>query len=308
MLAPLAIAAIGFRSILEGITTWHNKEIKQRKTRYAGALATIGLTVAATILAAGTVIAAPIVLPLLFTAIVGVGLAKEAYIYHQAKQAVKALEADIETSKAALKIAIQQKSNPTEINRLASNVVAQQQQWQRMKLNQSHLKVNLAASVMSVIGVALFVGGVFFPPLAAAGALILLTMGVVTAIQKRRHRNAMAQLEKTIRTQTPMELEKRIQDKLSKEIALGDTQRNTLSVGLHQPYGSETDIYSEIRPPINQGEGFFNILNNPVKEETQSLLVKTQCQQCGASRDQCHCDQKKSETETNSSTSPSSHP
>ncbi len=184
---PLLLATIGAKASLFGIVgTYLNPELKQRKTRYASSTAATAISVVGILLMVGVIAAPAFLLPILFCTMLLSGISAESYILKKAREDITTSE----TALSALKESYSQKKDSATLTKIA----AQQYQLETKKINTAFAAVRRNLSVVSLIGVGLFVGSLFFPPLAIGAIAIFIGLGITNMVYKYKERNQLKEL------------------------------------------------------------------------------------------------------------------
>lgn len=186
--APLALAAIGARTLWGLLNLWRDDEAEHRKVKTASGLATLGLTAVA-MLTVFSVIAAPeIALPLIFVGVVGVGIATEYYLYKKTDALIGAKDLELRNKKMELREVLQEEdgANNPKAKRLAHEIHVYQADIAELRLKQSFAEKRAYVSALTGIALVCFTAGVFFWPLLVTGLILFTTAGAVNVHLRRK--------------------------------------------------------------------------------------------------------------------------
>lgn len=222
---PVALLSIGIRSLWTLGSTYFNETAKQRKTRYGSAIATLALSIGGLLLAFGVIAAPVFVLPILFTAIVGMGLYSE---YATNKQIERDQQHEILSLRTQLSLSIQKKlrENPklTKQNILddwdvhaAAIEIAKKER--KLEHHKEFSLGKITNHTFSLVGVGLFLSSFFVIPfvgqaLAFVGITLLCVGGIRHAYTKYQEKKALKLLEET----TPVNMSNNFLDHKARKV------------------------------------------------------------------------------------------
>jgi hypothetical protein len=207
----------GIMAIRDAVTTQTNDG--QRRLKVGAALAVaatsfayVGVAVAIAVhalaglaITAGTIIAAPIILPVLLVTIAGIGAFREHNV-------LKVMRANIQRDKAMLTKLQDQFSTLKENDSLSlakKNILAIQIERIDRRIKKDTVAVNYQArrrntAIMMTLGYATAAFGLLFPPLLIAGAALVVAAVTIDVVDKHIQRKNIAKAKKTAKQQSAL--------------------------------------------------------------------------------------------------------
>lgn len=165
----LAAVSMALLSLLDLIATACNKELKQRKTRYATSFATLTIAGVLIPIMLGALVVSPFILPVIFAGVSTIGLYKDYYILKNLRETIAGLR--------------------EELNRLApgdANAVGLKNKIKLNEISEKFTKRRRWLHLSSYIAIGLSICGLFFPPVAIAGLTLLFITSVAQVVLGRK--------------------------------------------------------------------------------------------------------------------------
>lgn len=171
----IAGGSIAIESLFDLYSTASNKNIRQRKTRYATSLAILAASAVVIPILIGAIVTAPIVLPLIFAGITTISLYREQYIISSLQKTIQQQNIDLQR--------LRQKTN-IESHILKHDIAIKKNAIAANEVSLKYTTYRRNTKILSYISIGLLILSVVIPPAAPILAAVGLGIFVVSSLMQ----------------------------------------------------------------------------------------------------------------------------
>jgi hypothetical protein len=269
-------AGLAISSILDIYGTATNSELKQRKTRYATSFVTLAAAAVIIPILVGALIAAPIVVPLLFIGVIGVSIYRDQYILSSLRKTINQQEEELKTIQDEYEIAIIN-GNPSEIRQISYKKELKENELAANKISEKYTRYRRNTKIASLVGIGLLIGGLFFPPLAAVGLGMFLVTNIMQTVFNVKEKSALRKLaaekQEIIAANNETQSVTIDHNKISRGLGVNPQKTQQKNQNYHAAYARllEEEEYTPTTAQTSQRNRLFSVSGNNKHQKNEAI-------------------------------------